>query len=272
MSVMSVMSVNSTGNAVRRLIAVLGCELALIVALHWSADSSTTIPFGSFADWVQATDPGLALVAMARLVALAIGYWLLVTTVLYALAHHLGWESMTDTLRWITLPAVRRIVQGVTAMSLTGASIMGPAAVSVVPALAQDDTIVAQADDTSSDETSAHGAATDGAAYEPDAAGWPQPDSGSDFWRPSSATQIQGAGQAGGQAAQPGNHTVVKGEHLWSISADHLRATVGREVTEDEIGQYWVRVIDANRSVIRSGDPDLIFPDEQITLPQVFSD
>ena len=33
--------------------------------------------------------------------------------------------------------------------------------------------------------------------------------------------------------------------------------------------ELWVEVVDANRSSIRSGDPDLIFPGEQVTLPAV---
>ncbi len=256
--------VNSTGNAVGGVLVVLLFEVGLIGALHWSADPTYTVPLGSLGDWIQTTDPTIALVAVARLAALAIGYWLLTTTLLYAVAHHLGWQSMTETLRWFTLPIVRRMVQGVTAMSLTGVSLMGPAAISIAPAFAQDEAVVAQGNDEST--TSTIGSSQDvGDTYEPDAAGWPEAEDGNDFWRPDGAgvTQIQ---------ADVGVHAVVAGDHLWSIAADHLRAVVGRSVTDDEIGQYWVRVMDANRDSIQSGDPDLIYPNEQITLPQVFSE
>jgi hypothetical protein len=252
--------VNSTGRAWGGVLVVLLGEVALISILHWSASSDYAVPLGSLGEWLQTTDPTTALVALARVAALAIGYWLLVTTVLYALAHHLGWHSMAEILRWFTLPVVRHVVQGVTAMSLTGASLMGPAAVSVGPALAQDDTVVTQSEDdgTSSTETS-----TDD-AYQPDAAGWPDTEIDSDFWRPTGneVTPIQ---------ADASTHLVVAGDHLWGIAAQHLRVNVGRPVTEDEIREYWVKVMDANRDVIRSGDPDLIFPDERITLPQIYS-
>ncbi len=247
---------------------VLLFEVGLIGALHWSASSTYTVPLGSLAEWIQTTDPTVALVAVARLVALALGYWLLLTTVLYTVAHYLGWHSMTETLRWFTLPIVRRMVQGVTAMSLTGVSLMGPAAISVAPALAQEDAVVAQSDDESTTSTDASNTDDgDGDTFQPEAAGWPQAEVDSDFWRPAGigVTQIQAGVDAG-------VHAVVAGDHLWGIAANHLEATVGRSVTEDEICQYWIRVIDANRDSIRSGDPDLIYPNEQITLPKVFSE
>jgi hypothetical protein len=65
-------------------------------------------------------------------------------------------------------------------------------------------------------------------------------------------------------------HKVVRGEHLWSIASQHLEVVSGRtDLAEREIAPYWVRVMDANRSTIRSGDPDLIYPGEQIVLPPV---
>lgn len=267
-------SLNSGGRArsgIRvELLVVLVLETALVAALHWSAGPTYAIPLQSLGDWLRTSDPTVSLVAVARILALAIGYWLLVTTVLYAMAHYLGWQSMTEALRWITLPLVRRIVQGVTAMSLTGVSLMGPAAVSVGPALAQD-VIVAQADDGSSTSI---GDGTDQiedgteetpapSGYAPDAAGWPEPGVDSDFWRPEAVvTQTQSAT----------SHDVAAGDHLWSIAEDHLRSATGRDVTEDEICQYWVRVVDANRDGLRSGDPDMIYPEEVITLPSVFSE
>lgn len=263
---------NSTGRAIGGLFGALVCEVALIGALHWSASPTYAIPLDGLVDWFRAGDPTVALVAVARLVALAIGYWLLVTTVLYAAAHHLGWHALTDSLRWITLPAVRRAVQGVTAMSLTSASLMGPAAVSVGPALAQD-VVVAQADDTSS--TSEGGGESGSEGYEPDAAGWPEVEVevevGDDFWRPTSVTQVETTTTATTSEREADVHTVVAGDDLWKVSADHLRSVVG-EVDELQICQYWLQVIDVNRATIRSGDPDLIFPDEQITLPPIVTE
>ena len=72
---------------------------------------------------------------------------------------------------------------------------------------------------------------------------------------------------AGGDA----DHTVIvaKGDHLWKISGHHLHRVLGRQATNLEISPYWRRVIETNRTNLRSGDPDLIYPGEVVTLPAV---
>jgi LysM domain len=72
--------------------------------------------------------------------------------------------------------------------------------------------------------------------------------------------------------AEAGRHRVVEGDNLWTIARDHLARATGRragDLTEREIARYWLDVVDANRSGLRSGDPDLIFPGEMIKLPPV---
>jgi len=65
----------------------------------------------------------------------------------------------------------------------------------------------------------------------------------------------------------PGTVVVEKGDHLWSISADHLEATLSRSPSSLEITPYWREVIEDNRDRLRSGDPDLIYPGETVVLP-----
>lgn len=60
---------------------------------------------------------------------------------------------------------------------------------------------------------------------------------------------------------------VEKGDHLWSITAEHLKASTGEEPTAVEITPVWVQVIEANRARLRSRDPDLIYPGEIVVLP-----
>ena len=59
--------------------------------------------------------------------------------------------------------------------------------------------------------------------------------------------------------------TVVKGDHLWKISARHLES----EAPDAAIAPYWRTVIDVNTPTLRSGDPDLIYPGEVIEMPDV---
>lgn len=64
-----------------------------------------------------------------------------------------------------------------------------------------------------------------------------------------------------------GSVVVQPGDHLWKISQSHLDAILGRPAEPVEVDPYWRSVIEANRDLIRSGDPDLIYPGEVITLP-----
>jgi nucleoid-associated protein YgaU len=66
------------------------------------------------------------------------------------------------------------------------------------------------------------------------------------------------------------DHLVVPGENLWTIARDRLAQVRGRhpaDFSDREIATYWLRVIEANRDRLVSGDPDLIYPHERIALP-----
>ncbi len=61
---------------------------------------------------------------------------------------------------------------------------------------------------------------------------------------------------------------VRRGDNLWSIAAAETARVTG--VTRPDrrvVAGYWVRLIAANRSTLRSGDPSLIFPGELIRVP-----
>ena len=60
---------------------------------------------------------------------------------------------------------------------------------------------------------------------------------------------------------------VEKGDHLWSIAETSLGRQRSESPDPAEIRPYWVAIIDENTHRLRSGDPDLIYPGEKITLP-----
>jgi hypothetical protein len=65
-------------------------------------------------------------------------------------------------------------------------------------------------------------------------------------------------------------HTIIGGENLWLIAANQLAAITDRtleQVPQTDIAAYWERVIGNNRSNLRSGNPDLVYPGEVITFP-----
>jgi hypothetical protein len=68
-------------------------------------------------------------------------------------------------------------------------------------------------------------------------------------------------------ARPPAQHAVAPGDNLWAIAAAHLAAHGGAPVADALVASYWRRLVDANRATLRSGDPNLIFPGELLTLP-----
>ncbi len=71
-------------------------------------------------------------------------------------------------------------------------------------------------------------------------------------------------------SSDPAQTVIVKrGDHLWKLSATHLADLLDRAVADQEISPYWRDTIDANVDSLRSGDPDLIYPGEQVVLPAI---
>ena len=65
-----------------------------------------------------------------------------------------------------------------------------------------------------------------------------------------------------------GVYVVVKGDNLWRIACRRVAELLGiEEPTSREIVPYWLDLIDLNRDRLRSGDPDLIYPGEELLLP-----
>ncbi|MGH8915058.1 MAG: LysM peptidoglycan-binding domain-containing protein [Acidimicrobiia bacterium] len=60
---------------------------------------------------------------------------------------------------------------------------------------------------------------------------------------------------------------VADGDHLWKISQNRIEQVMGRVAEPDEVASYWRLVIEVNRDQLISGDPDLIYPGEVISLP-----
>ncbi len=83
--------------------------------------------------------------------------------------------------------------------------------------------------------------------------------------------QSQPASLAEGCGGSPDtiSYTVRSGDNLWSISANHLRGQTDRAPSAAEIRPIWREVIELNRDRIRSGDPNLIYPGEELFLPRI---
>ncbi len=247
-----------------RAATLIGFEAGTIVALHAIGGVEwLQVPWHQLGHWLQETPADESLPALVRIVALALTYWLAISTTFYALARAVRIPSAVRTIEWATLPAVRRVVDGTAALTIVTATVAGPA----MPAIATDGPapIVVEigedglpippfvdSEDAQPGETLPQGAARVG--WTPTPAGVPAPIATA----PTTAV-----------ITEPAQWTVAPGDNLWIIAEQHLGTFAGSGTQLPDIGDYWHRVVVANHDIIRSSDPDLIYPGEVVVLPAV---
>jgi hypothetical protein len=174
----------------------------------------------------------LALGALVRVVGLAAGYWLLVSTVACFLIR-MG-RAPASRFDWATLSMVRRLADRiftrylvrVLAAPLPLLDLVTPGYVPIGPDGTKSQTAVSEAPIV---ET------------------------------PIAVTQHDEAVEV----------IIEAGDNLWNLAESRLHEVLGRPPTDAETGPYWRRVVQTNRDRIKSGDPDLIFPGEVLILPPV---
>ena len=111
-------------------LCVLICEI-LGLALFLGAGSLLgTIDFAHFGGWLRSTSPEDALTALLRLLGIVVCGWLLASTLLYGAGRLSGKRAVTAKARFITLPALQRVVDSLAAASVAVSSIgaVGPVA------------------------------------------------------------------------------------------------------------------------------------------------
>ncbi|MEX0795195.1 MAG: hypothetical protein WEB67_03105 [Acidimicrobiia bacterium] len=69
------------------------------------------------------------------------------------------------------------------------------------------------------------------------------------------------------RGAPPATVVVESGDHIWKISKESLGGKLQREPRNEEVHPYWLETIEINVDSLRSGDPDLIYPGEELVLP-----
>ena len=223
------------------------------------------------------TDPG-ALAAMpeealaagiVRSAAIAIVGWLFMSTLLYWAAAPI--PRLQGAVAHVTVPLVRRVVDTALAATLS-LSVAAPA----LGAEAPPEPIVVTVDEGSSGAViipPGMGVAPPTLPSSPERAAEPMTpptpltSGGVAEPAPTEAAMVSMSTTSGVNVAS--TYEVRPGDHLWSIAEDVLTQRTGRAIVPDhEIAPFWRTLIEANRDSLRSGNPDLIYPGEVLTIPE----
>lgn len=188
------------------------------------------------------------LLTTGRWLGLALTAWLIISQLLFTLAVLTRTDWMIEVLQPVTLPIVRRIAASAATISITVSSVTAVAQTAPEPtSIVVDDAV----------DGDLRQEATPTPVLEPLVE--------HDVEAPRVAMEPEGSYSA------PLTWQVRPGDHLWSIAGEHLIIVLDRPPTRDEHRNYWVEVVDAARPIIRSGDPNLIYPDEEIPMPPMLN-
>jgi hypothetical protein len=230
--------------------------------------------------------PEDAVVAVARLLALALALWLLATTAIYALARASRVPALLRAVQWTTLPSVRRIVDGVLVTTIVAGSTVAPSALASAAPIPDSRPVVdleqrlTQPEPVRLPAYQPHAAgdfAGSAPVYQPRAAGDPPPTATAVGSPPNTApppdptaTVVPATPALRTPAPVIATYTVRPGDSLWRIAAHraasesaHLVPGIG----QDEVRTYWTHLVAINRDRLRSRDSNLIYPGEVLLLP-----
>ena len=185
-----------------------------------------------------------ALLTTGRWLGLALTFWLIISQLLFTLAVLTRTDWMIEVLQPVTLPIVRRIAASAATISITVSSVTAVAQTAPEPTIMVVDDVV---------DGDLRQEATPTPVLEPRVE--------HDVEEPRVAMEPEGSYSA------PLTWQVRPGDHLWSIAGEHLTIVLDRPPTRDEHRNYWVEVVESARPIIRSGDPNLIYPGEEIPMP-----
>ena len=226
---------------------VIGTATAALWLAGAEVGTPSVTSWDAAARWHAEVGSAVALAAVLRLAACALGSWLTVVGSLHVLA-------MTTQSAWARLAAIRiaprslqRLTHGLAGLSLSaGQTAIAPSAGTphaAPPAV----TIVRPADDVPPGLSTAEMHLVDA------------PRDG----EPAAAATISTPTPVDIEPIA----VVEPGDSLWSIAAGEVRDRTGK--TDDAtITRYWDEVVRANRAVlVDPANPDLIYPGQRIALP-----
>lgn len=263
--------------------------VATVLTLHLLGRGALAAPpFRSVDDlhvWLGDRGPVTAAIVAIRLIALGVGYHLIVTTALSTIGRLVRSPVLVRLADASTLPPFRGIVRRITGLGLSASILMATPLEAVNPAARPTVAPVGPAQNHEQPDPAIDGGTSAltlrwADPMAPDSSGTATmrldeaaPAAGTATLRPSpsadasesDATLAPAAGTAVERAGTPeSSHQVVHGDHLWSIAEEHLVETFHVRPSESDVDAYWRRVVAANPQL---PNPDLIFPGDRILLP-----
>jgi hypothetical protein len=234
------------------LLVVLSGEAVAVAAVHrLGTRAPFNLPLDHVDPWLRAA-PADALVAALRVVALVFAGWLLVATVAYACASAASIPSAIRACEWATPRAIRRTIDRALAVSIVAGAVTVPS--SAHHAVAAQDRPPPVSVDVRS-----------GKSLGSLPSEWSPPVTVAD-------TPVVPVVDRPRDSSSTATVVVTPGDNLWELSATALARTTGRArvtLADDEIARYWRTVCDVNRDTLRSGNVNVIYPDEIVALPPV---
>lgn len=235
---------------------------------------------GSWGDWAAARTAPEAAFAVVRVAVQVIAGYLLLATLLAVAATVWQGGRLLSVVEVVTLPVVRRMVQGMVGVSLATASVaaVGAGPGSALPAPTVADVELARADRTilpgtgsevmyliSGEEASLSPAPVMRLLVDP---GSPPsavaPTPTADEPAPAAAAPVPEAIQA-----PAGEWLVEPGDHIWSI-AERALTDAGVDASDAAVASYSEAIVHANHDRLAdAGNPDLLYPGQSLILPAV---
>lgn len=277
------------------LLVWLGCLATAIVLLQWLGDGRLAVPSfgdpGAWRDWMAGTDPVRVTMAMLRLLAVAVAWYLTGVTSISVVARLIEAASLVRLADALAVGPVRVLVQQAVGVGLaasvlavavptTGTATVEDQVAIMTPVAPHDATAVAASGLALRDEVPAPVPApapvavpTPVRSTAPVPAGGagaqPVADPGTPSLREVAADEVEApVGQAPRQSLR--ERRIAAGDHFWAIAEEDVAAQLGRPGTEDEVLDHWetLLVLNADRLVV-AGNADLLLPGQTIILPDV---
>ena len=219
------------------LVAWVAFLVVALAALHGLGDGALGAPpAGDLGPWLEQTGPATAAFALLRIVALALGWYLLATTLAATVLRLLRADRAATGVERTAPAFVRRLVRGAAGLTLAAGAMTSVAAA--------DDAAVTMRRLDQEPPVTMRRLPPD--APPPPAAPAPVPD-------PPAATRTW---------------TVAPGQSFWTVAELVLTESWQRPPSDDQIDPYWRQLVEANRSQLADpSNPDLLFPEQVLHVP-----